>query len=52
MSVIITKSKDLHPQCNFCGTREDIYEVKGRYMFILSICGTCVDKIQSDKSKL
>ena len=53
MKIEIRKSKDLHPQCNFCWGEEDVYEVVNlNTRCIISSCGKCVDKIQKTIQEL
>lgn len=46
IKVEIKKCTDLHPQCNFCLSKQNIYNVRGdKLSFVASICINCITKI-------
>ena len=42
----IKKSEDLYPQCTFCLTKENVYEItSNRSTLVVELCKTCASKI-------
>ncbi len=51
-NILIEKSMDLHPQCNFCLCNENINTIyTDRLAIIISICDECLTKINKQKDE-
>ena len=48
--IMIEKSMDLHPQCNFCLTKDNVNTIyTDRLALVISMCDSCLAKIYESR---
>ena len=44
----VRSNQSVYAQCNFCLGRIEIFDIKGKTPLVVSLCKSCIEKINSD----